>query len=161
MIFAEVSWLEAAGQAAGVVLIIELMLLVLITTALVAGIAYALYYVHNKVIPLLTRMAPAMEQRLQATDRGSAKLAERVIDLHARSEAVKATVRTLVGRNGHQQLPPGPTVPRLEGSEQSGAPPLPGRQDGQQRLSGATDGQGRLPGTQDGQGRLPNPSEGR
>jgi hypothetical protein len=115
MSIAEIGWLEAAGQAAGVVLIIELMLLILVTAVLVAGIAYALYYIHNKVVPLLTRLAPAVEQRLQATDRTSAKVAERVIDLHARTEAVKATMRTLVGRNGHQQLPPGQQLPRLEG----------------------------------------------
>ncbi|HEY7123208.1 MAG TPA: hypothetical protein VH540_04610 [Ktedonobacterales bacterium] len=140
MIFAEVGWLEAAGQAAGVVLIIELMLLILLTTVLVAGTAYVLYYIHNKVIPLLTRLAPAMEQRLQATDRTSVKVAERVIDLHARTEAVKATVRTLVGRNGHQQLPPGREIPRLEGPTQNGEQRLPGPQDGQRRLANPNEG---------------------
>ena len=140
MIFAELSWLEAAGQAAGVVLVIELMLLILITTVLVAGTAYVLYYIHNKVVPLLTRLAPAVEQRLQATDRTSVKLAERAIDIHARTEAVKATVRTLVGRNGHQQLPPGRQVPRLEGPAQNGQQQLPGGADTQRRLQNPNEG---------------------
>lgn len=140
MSIAEVGWLEAAGQAAGVVLIIELMLLILITAVLVAATAYALYYIHNKVIPLLTRLAPAMEQRLQATDRSSAKVAERVIDLHARTEAVKATVRTLIGRNGHQQLPPGQPLPRLESPTSNGQQRMAGPADGQRRLQYPTEG---------------------
>jgi hypothetical protein len=123
MSFAEVSWLEAAGQAAGVVLMFELVLLILITAALVGGIAYLLFYVHNKVIPLLTRLAPAIEQRLQATDRTSAKIAERVIDLHARTEAVKAGMRTFIGLNGQQQLPAAPSMPRLEGAGSNGQMP--------------------------------------
>jgi hypothetical protein len=140
MALAEIGWLEAAGQAAGVVLIIELMLLIVLTAVLVVGIAYALYYIHNKVVPLLTRLAPAVEQRLQATDRTSTKVAERMIDLHARTEAVKATVRTLVGRNGHQQLPAGQQVPRLEGPGQGGQQQFSGSQDGQRRLPSPTEG---------------------
>jgi hypothetical protein len=105
----EPAWLAAAGQAAGVVLIIELTLLILITAALVGGIAFGLLYVHNKVVPILTRYAPAVEQRLQATDRGSARFAERVIDIHARTVAVREGVRTFIRpSNGHRELPPGP-----------------------------------------------------
>ena len=64
----EPGWLQAMGHAAGVVLIIELLLLILITAALVGGLAFGLLYVPNKVVPLLTRFAPAIEQRLQAAE---------------------------------------------------------------------------------------------
>ena len=102
--------LQAAGQAAGVVLIIELMILLLITTALIVALAFLMHYIHNKIVPLLTRFAPAIEQRLQATDRGSTRFAERVIDIHARAVAVREGVKTFVrpnGQNGHQELLPG------------------------------------------------------
>ncbi|HEY7350317.1 MAG TPA: hypothetical protein VH599_18525 [Ktedonobacterales bacterium] len=125
--FTEPTWLQDAGQAAGVVLIIELMLLILITAALVGAIAYLLYYVHNKVVPILTRFAPAVEQRLQATDRGSARFAERVIDIHARTVAIKEGMRALVWPNGHHELPPGQDEPRaqLEGYRTDGPRQLP------------------------------------
>ena len=127
----EPEWLQAAGQAAGVVLVIELLLLIVIVAALVLGLALGLLYVHNKVVPILTRFAPAVEQRLQATDRGSAKIAERVIDIHARTEAIKEGVRALVRRNGHRELPPGPDGPRqLEGYRADGPRQLPGGRNG-------------------------------
>ncbi len=123
------SWLQAAGDAAGVVLVIELMLLVLITAALVGAIAFLLYYVHNKVVPLLIRFAPAIEQRLQATDRGSAKFAERVIDIHARTVAVKEGLRALVrpNGNGYHELPPGQNGARAlnQGAAPDGPRQLP------------------------------------
>lgn len=126
----EPAWLQAAGQAAGVVLIVELSLLIVIVAALVAGLALGLLYVHNKVVPALTRFAPAVEQRLQATDRGSARLAERVIDIHARTEAVKVGLRTLVRRNGHRELPPGQDgLRQLEGYRGDGPRQLPGGRD--------------------------------
>jgi hypothetical protein len=124
----EPTWLQVAGQAAGVVLIIELMLLILITAALVFALALALLYVHNKIVPLLTRYAPAIEQRLQATDRGSVRFAERVIDLHARTVALKEGVRAFIRPNGHRELPPGPNGarPQLEGYPADGQRRLPG-----------------------------------
>jgi hypothetical protein len=131
----EWGWLQAAGQAAGVVLIVELMLLLLITTALVVALALLLHYIHNKVIPLLTRFAPAIEQRLQATDRGSTRFAERVIDIHARAVAIREGVKTFVrpnGHNGHQELPPGRdgATARLEGYTPGDQRALPGRTNG-------------------------------
>ena len=130
---AEPGWLQAAGQAAGVILIIELLLLILVTAALVFGIAFGLLYIHNKVVPILTRYAPAVEQRLQATDRGSAKFAERVIDIHARTVAVKEGMRALIRPNGHHELPPGQngTRAQLEGYRADGPRQLPGARDGQ------------------------------
>ena len=124
----EPGWLQAAGQAAGVVLIIELILMILITAALVFALALVLLYVHNKVVPLLTRYAPAIEQRLQATDRGSVRFAERVIDFHARTEALKAGVRAFIRPNGHRELPPGQNGarPQLEGYPAEGQRRLPG-----------------------------------
>ncbi len=125
-------WLQAAGQAAGVVLIIELLLLILITAALVLALALGLLYVHNKVVPILTRFAPAIEQRLQATDRGSAKFAERVIDIHARTVAVKEGMRALIRPNGHRELPPGQDgrQAQLEGYRADGPRQLPGGRNG-------------------------------
>ena len=127
----EPGWLQAAGQAAAVVLVIELLLLVLIVAALVLGLAFGLLYVHNKVVPILTRFAPAIEQRLQTADRGTSKLAERVIDFHARTEAVKEGLRTLIRPERHRELPPG----------QNGARALPEgyRNDGPRRLPGGRD----------------------
>jgi hypothetical protein len=129
----EPGWLQAAGQAAGVILIIEFLLLILIVAALVFALALGVLYVHNKVVPTLTRFAPAVEQRLQAADRGSARLAERVIDIHARTEAVKEGFRALIRRNGHRELPPGPDGERgrLEGYRVDGPRQLPGQRDGQ------------------------------
>jgi len=138
MIFADLpepAWLQAAGQAAGVVLIIELLLLLLITAALLFALALLLQYVHNKVIPILTRYSPAIEQRLQTTDRGSTKFAERVIDLHARAVAVREGVKSFVrpnGQNGQQALPPGPNG--------TGALPEGGPPQAQGRLPGGSNG---------------------
>ena len=128
----EPAWLQAAGQAAGVILIIELMLLVLLTTALIVALALLMHYIHNKIVPLLTRFAPAIEQRLQATDRGSTRFAERVIDIHARAVAVREGVKTFVRPNGHQELPPGRNGAnaRLEGYPPSTQRYLTGRDDG-------------------------------
>ncbi len=130
---AEPTWLQTAGQAAGVVLIIELLLLILITAVLVFAVAFGLLYVHNKVVPILTRFAPAIEQRLQATDRGSAKFAERVIDIHARTVGVKEGLRALIRPNGHRELPPGQDGARaqLEGYRPDGPRQLPGGRNGQ------------------------------
>ncbi len=125
---AEPAWLQAAGQAAGVVLIIELLLLILITAALVFALAFGLLYVHNKVVPILTRFAPAVEQRLQATDRSSAKFAERVIDIHARTVGLKEGVRAFIRPDGHHELPPGQdgARARLEGYRADGPRQIPG-----------------------------------
>jgi hypothetical protein len=107
----------------------------LVTAALVLGLALGLLYVHNKVVPLLTRFAPAVEQRLQAADRGSTKFAERMIDIHARTEAVKEGLLTLIRPNGqdHRELPPGRngTHAQLEGYRNDGPRRLPpGERDG-------------------------------
>lgn len=130
----EPAWLQAAGQAAGVILIVELMLLVLLTTALIVALALLMHYIHNKIVPLLTRFAPAIEQRLQATDRGSTRFAERVIDIHARAVAVREGVKSFVrpNQNGHQELPPGRNGAnaRLEGYPPSTQRYLTGGDDG-------------------------------
>lgn len=130
----EPAWLQAAGQAAGVILIIELMVLLLLTTALIVALAFVMHYIHNKIVPLLTRYAPAIEQRLQATDRGSTRFAERVIDIHARAVAVREGVKYFVrpNQNGHQALPPGRNGanPQLEGYPQSTQRYLTGESDG-------------------------------
>ncbi|HEU5369095.1 MAG TPA: hypothetical protein VFU69_11550 [Ktedonobacterales bacterium] len=128
----EPGWLQAVGQAAGVVLIIELLMLILIMAALVLALALGLLYVHNKVVPILTRFAPAIEQRLQATDRGSAKFAERVIDIHARTVAVKEGMRALIRPNGHRELPPDQDgrPAQLEGYRADGPRQLPGGRNG-------------------------------
>jgi hypothetical protein len=130
--FPEPAWLQAAGQAAGVILIIELMVLLLLTTALIVALAFLMHYIHNKIVPLLTRYAPAIEQRLQATDRGSTRFAERVIDIHARAVAVREGVKYFVRPYGHQELPPGRdgANARLESYPQSTQRYLTGRNDG-------------------------------
>ena len=74
MVIAEAPWLHTLGDIAGVVLIIELSLALIITCAFVAALAFGAHWLHVHAIPPLREYLPRAEQAMTMTERGSDSL---------------------------------------------------------------------------------------
>lgn len=52
------AWLDTLGQIAGTILVVELSIALLIVAALAVGIAYGVYWLRRRVIPVLSQNTP-------------------------------------------------------------------------------------------------------
>jgi hypothetical protein len=114
-------WLHVAGQIAGTVLLIELMVLLLVMLAFTVVLYLGARWVRTHLVPLVDQAGDQTQKALTAASRGGDRIVQGVADIHGRQEALKAAIWTFVlgpraGREatsaplpsaGGERLPPG------------------------------------------------------
>lgn len=105
MVIAEAPWLHTLGDIAGVVLVIELSLALIITCALMLAMAYGAYWLHVNVMPLVQNYLPRAQQAMSATEQGSNSLVRGVAEFYSRRQALETGLRVLLfGKSDVQRV---------------------------------------------------------
>lgn len=103
---AEPHWLHVAGQIAGVVLLIELWLVLLIVCALMVGFWLAARWVRTHLVPVVDQYGERARGALETAVRGGDRIVEGVAEFRGRQEAVRAAIATFLLGPGHGYHPP-------------------------------------------------------
>jgi hypothetical protein len=112
----EPSWLHVAGQIAGTVLLIELMVLLVVMAAFTVVLYLGARWVNENFVPLVDQAGDQAQRALAATARGGDRIVRGVADIHGRQEALKAALWTFVlgpGARRNDTFPP--DVPPQDG----------------------------------------------
>ena len=108
----EPGWLRTLGQIAGTMLLVELLIALAVVCALMGLLAYAAWWLHRNVIPVVGRYGQQAQQVMDVAGRGGERIVERVASFHGAQVGVMTGLRVfLFGR------------PRAQGDRESpGAP---------------------------------------
>jgi hypothetical protein len=98
---AEPEWLRIAGQVAGVVLIIELWVVLLIVCALMIGFWLGARWVRMHLVPIVEQYGEQARGALETAVRGGDRIVEGVAELRGRQVAVRAAIATFLLGPGH------------------------------------------------------------
>jgi hypothetical protein len=105
MVIAEAPWLHTLGQIAGVILVIELSLALVVTAALMLGLAFGARWLHTHAIPPLREYLPRAQEAMSVTEQGSDTLVKGVAEFYGRRQAVETGLRVLLfGKGDVQQV---------------------------------------------------------
>lgn len=112
---AEPSWLRTAGQIAGTLLLIELLIALVVVCALMGGLAYAAWWLHRNVIPVVGQYGQQAQQVMGVAERSGERIVERVATFHGAQVGVLAGLRVfLFGRPQPQRNGQAPTANTTE-----------------------------------------------
>ena len=106
---AEPDWLRTTGQIAGTLLLVELLIALVVVCALVGGLAYAAWWVHRNVIPVVDQYGQQAQQVMEVAERSGERIVERVATFHGAQVGVLTGLRVFFfgrsqpQRNGHAQ----------------------------------------------------------
>lgn len=100
MVIAEPGWLHTLGQIAGVLLLLELGLALLIVAALMVGLAIGAYWVHVHVMPPLQQYAPKTLQAMSVAQRGTEKAVQGIAVFFGWRQRIETTARVLLFGRG-------------------------------------------------------------
>jgi hypothetical protein len=116
----EPQWLHTAGQIAGTLLMIELLIALLIFAALMFGLAYAAWWMSRNVVPVIGQYSDQAQQYIAIAERGSDRVAQGVASFHGARVGVIAGFRAffMPGRR------PRPAAPH-PAAQQPAPPPRP------------------------------------
>lgn len=108
MILAEPLWLQTLGQMAGTLLMLELCFVLLLVCVIVGALAYASWWLHSKVIPILDQYGPMAQQYMGIAVQGSDRVVGGVAEFQSRWEAFATGARVMVfgTRGARRPLPP-------------------------------------------------------
>jgi hypothetical protein len=116
MTTAESQWLHTLGQAAGTLLMLELCFVLLLVCVIVGALAYASWWLHHNVIPLLDQYGARAQQYMGVAIRGSDRVVNGVAEFRGRWEGITTGARVMLfGTRGARR----PTLPT--GAEADGA----------------------------------------
>lgn len=99
MVIAEVTpptWLQAMGQAAGTILLLELMVALLVVLALVAVLAVSAWYSYTHVVPLMKEVVPPAQRAMALAQKSSDKVVQGVAEFYGRRQQVETGLRVLL-----------------------------------------------------------------
>ncbi|MGO8948604.1 MAG: hypothetical protein ACLQUY_13275 [Ktedonobacterales bacterium] len=100
MVLAEAPWLHTLGEIAGVILVLELSLALIITCAFMVALAIGARWLHEHAIPPLREYLPRAEQAMTITEHGSDSLVHGIAEFYGRRQAVGTGLRVLLfGKN--------------------------------------------------------------
>ena len=101
-------WLHTLGQMAGTLLLVELLVALAIVCALMGGVAYAAWWLHRNVIPVVDQYSQQAQQVMGVAGRSGERIVERVATFHGAQVGVFTGLRVfLFGR----PQPPREVVP--------------------------------------------------
>lgn len=99
------AWLHTLGQIAGTVLVIELSIALLIAAALAVGIAYGVYWIRQRVIPIVDQNAPRIIDAMRVAEESSDKVVQGVAEFYGRRQAIQTGLRVLLfGRDAAERV---------------------------------------------------------
>jgi hypothetical protein len=96
-----VYWLHVAGQIAGVVLVLELWLVLLIVCAMMFGLWLGARWVRTHVVPIVDQYGAQARGALSVAVRGGDRIVGGVAEFRGRQEAVRAAIATFLLGPGH------------------------------------------------------------
>jgi hypothetical protein len=92
-------WLHTMGQIAGTLLLVELLLALAIVCALMGGLAYAAWWLHRNVIPVVDQYGQQAQQVMGVAGRSGERIVERVATFHGAQVGIFTGLRVfLFGR---------------------------------------------------------------
>ncbi len=110
-------WLHVAGQIAGVVLVIELWLVLLIVCGLMVGLWLGVRWVRTHLVPIVDQYGEQARGALSVAVRGGDRIVGGVAEFRGRQEAVRAAIATFLLGPGHgyheTQQAQAPSLPSL------------------------------------------------
>jgi hypothetical protein len=149
----EPPWLHTAGQIAGVALMIELLLALLIFAALMVGLAYGAWWLSRNVVPVIGEYSAQAQQYIGIAEQGSDRVAHSVAAFHGARHGIVAGLKAFF-LPGPRRAPPTrpltptpntgvrPQAPRPAGAAdvtaRAGAAPQPGAPGAAQPRQAAT-----------------------
>lgn len=89
-------WLQAMGQAAGTVLLLELMSALLVVLALVVVLALAARWLYIHVTPILRQVTPPTQRAMAIAEKSSDKLVAGVAEFYGRRQQIETGIRVLL-----------------------------------------------------------------
>jgi hypothetical protein len=89
-------WLDTLGKIAGVILGLELLVVVLIICGLMVGLAIAMSWVHQHVVPLARENAPKVLRAMDLTEQNTNRVVRGVAEFYGRRQAVQTGLRVLL-----------------------------------------------------------------
>ncbi|MDE3229357.1 MAG: hypothetical protein KGO05_05715 [Chloroflexota bacterium] len=92
----EPGWLHTLGQIAGVTLVAELLLALTIVCALMAGLAYAAWWVHRNVLPVVDAYSERAQEALRRADSAGERIVGQVATFHGAQVGVMTGLRVLL-----------------------------------------------------------------
>jgi hypothetical protein len=106
---AEPGWLRTLGQIAGTMLLIELLIALAVVCALMGGLAYAAWWVHRNVLPVVNAYGLKAQDVLQRTEQSGERIVGQVATFHGAQVGLFTGLRVFFfGR----PTPPEPTETR-------------------------------------------------
>lgn len=92
-------WLDTLGKIAGVLLTLELLLVLIVMLALMAGLAFAARWVHIHVVPVLQENTPKLHKAMAVADTSTERVVKGVAEFYGRRQAMETGLRVfLFGR---------------------------------------------------------------
>ncbi len=107
----EPAWLHTAGQIAGTLLMIELLLALLIFAAMMFGLAYGAWWLHRNVLPVIGQYSDQAQQYIAIAERGSERVAYSVASFHGARAGVVAGLKAFFMPDRRARPTPQPTTP--------------------------------------------------
>ncbi len=105
-------WLHTMGQIAGTLLLVELLVALTIVLALIGGLAFAAWWLHRNVIPVVNQYGEQAQQAMTIAERSSEAIVDRVATFHGAQVGLFTALRVfLFGRPQptHEVTPLGAT----------------------------------------------------
>lgn len=100
MVIAEPGWLHTLGQIAGVLLLLELGLALLIVAVLMVGLAIGAYWVNTHVMPPLQEYAPKTLRAMSVAQRGTERAVQGIAVFFGWRQRIETTARVLLFGRG-------------------------------------------------------------
>ncbi|HET9110744.1 MAG TPA: hypothetical protein VFN78_07965 [Ktedonobacterales bacterium] len=92
-------WLHTLGQIAGTLLLVELLLALAIILALFGGLAFAAWWLHRNVIPVVNQYGEQAQHVMTMAERSGEAIVDRVATFHGAQVGVFTALRVfLFGR---------------------------------------------------------------
>ncbi len=92
---AEPGWLHTLGQIAGTMLLIELLVALAIVCALMGGLAYAAWWVHRNVLPVVNAYGLKAQDVLRRTEQSGERIVGQVATFHGAQVGLFTGLRVL------------------------------------------------------------------
>lgn len=86
-------WLHVIGQIAGTLLLLELLVALLVVCALMGGLAFAAWWTHRNVLPVVAHYGIQAQQVIGLAERGSEQVVERIASFRGIQKAVATGLR--------------------------------------------------------------------
>ncbi len=117
----EPGWLRTAGQIAGVMLMIELLIALLLFAAMMFGLAYGAWWLSRNVVPVIGQYSEQAQQYIAIAERGSDRVAHGVATFHGARIGIVAGIKAFF-LPGRRPRPTAPTPQATPPPPASGAP---------------------------------------